>query len=359
MNTTFGQLTVSTLRQQENVEYRRLRRSAAFAADVPSRFTKWIASYWRRQWVQFQSDLTQSLSLGLAEQRLREKLYLKHLYLLHGASDLQIAVARRRLEREFAARRVLILLRMWCLQLLWNAGRAADRAWHWLSTHRPFEFINFSWRATVISISTIALFGWSVWAAYEFEWVPPETAVEGAPKEPPPALPKPVMVFPLERMPVHWQIGSAQKLYSGYDRRSGSIASEPNWRRDCMAAAIVVFGTASLEGSDAANDRIARNRASALGAQGSRTLSTCAERPKVLMVAMSRPHASVGDGAQRKAFAVSVYVEEGGDESASALLSMAITGIDPALGDYPSTYRFKEACFRSDVENPCDWLTLD
>lgn len=361
MTAHFGASRLLELRKLEQTKGNELAAALKMFVKIPDLLIAYLAGRQRRIWFQRQSQRAQRIiELDAQNKEIWDKLYADNLYRLHDADNTVQQAAYRRFRGEYKRKIARYQFELWFTKALWQTGRYFDIAWLWAAKHRPIKFIDISWRAAILAVSTVSFFGFAVWSFYSWELL--------STKKAPPNLPTKIeekltelraeLVFPIDGLPTYWANDSANILYSGFDRSRGSIKEFSHLKTLCSASAIVVFGTASLQGSDARNEKLAKERGLKLSKPAVSAISQCSQKPTILVAAMWRPISTVNDGSQRKAFAIAVGQKGttlSGNNSPLVIASKILGG---ATTDKPSNYRSVQLCRYEARENMCNWTVV-
>lgn len=360
-----GRASVEQLRAAERERFLELREAIASCRTTPLRAVRAAAAIFRRLWFVGMCRLRDEVNrLSAIELELREFLYFKYLYPLFDSTDAEKLAATRRMNFEFERRRALVRAKRLAIVALWEIGGLTEKTWRWLATHRPIRIIDVSWRATIISLSTLTLLGFALFTVLDLQ----VAELPSAPAREQSSLPAPAdppvwsssrMAFPTGPLPVFWEFDSSTSLLVGFDRNKGDFSELAVATDVCSAAAVFAYGASSLQGSVSRNKDIARDRSLALADHLLSATDACIQRPRIFAVAMSQPREEVDDGSQRKIFAVGVYGVSLTAASSAELSQLAGDGIDPALGVAPERYGVVELCAVPEGDETCTWQRLD
>jgi hypothetical protein len=335
----------------------RLKQSAdaiATSARMPVRLAIWVRAVLSARWFRFFSG-THALRLDQRRSDLRQRLMQKHFNGLQNATPTQRKLADRRFRREYALRSTAIYLGWTWFAARWWVGATAQSVYQFLSRYPPLRWIDVQWRPTVFALSLVALVSISVLGSIvEIDWTPwarGDFAREAA-KNHSAQLTDARIVYPTNDSPQFWAIGSSIDLLQGFNAAPVRDLT-PDLPDACSLSMLIVFGTASAEGSAQRNSTLARARAVELAYRLRSNLLHCPTRPSIALVALHGPLDPVDDGSQRKAFAAGVPNLSDGVEIRQIVATLTV---DRMIAERPSAYRHAEVC--SDLV-ACVWVPLE
>ncbi|MFT3723029.1 MAG: hypothetical protein QM773_05520 [Hyphomonadaceae bacterium] len=315
---------------------------------------RWLASYW---WAVQRFVVAHDQY----RQHLFQKLYDFHLRPLFNATPSERREAYKKFDSAFRRDRRMRELRIqqWVLESRYRFGAKVEAAWRWFRDGqiKLFDFTIFC----LLGVTLITVVGWSLLTIFDFaansrmseagevsDSRPNAHADAHALRSAAPAADDSVLMYPNDGRPHYWAKGSAKVLLQGFDARPASISSLQHAADWCSPSTLVIFGTASLEGTVTQNRSLARRRAIAIMKQIEDARLGCGSHtePPMLAVAMYLPIASDGDGSQRKAFVVALPAKStfAKPSEAQSLLVQAEAALDGGSTELPSRYIRTEVC---------------
>jgi hypothetical protein len=197
-----------------------------------------------------------------------------------------------------------------------------------------FELVSADFKVAFIAVGTLSLVGLSVWTGYEWSLIPSSKQTAPSEQKASPELDRshgfvdvPVVgdqrpsaptdqpvnraheaktrvttIIPADDIPVTWTRGSHTELTRGIDKSDFDLKSQLAKVTACDTEAIVIFGTASAEGGDDNNMKLARDRALEVASKlmAARRQCTDDHAMAVQLIALSSPANLSADGFQRR-----------------------------------------------------------
>lgn len=339
---------------------------------LPDKCVLWLLTRQRYRWLKKRQTAVQRVKDQ--ELFLHQELYDRHLRDLP-ANNAPNPDAIRAYDAEFAQRVKPLRAQRSRIVLLWLLGRRLEKGFQWYAKQTLFVLFDGSFRMSLVSASLFAVFGFSLWTIKELElahavqragdsvsvWMSESTKTPARAESLAPSLPAEaphfVTLLPQSGIPIYWQQDHADFVRVGIEGARRSVTELTVASDVCDGTLVLAFGTASLEGSDGYNRRLARARALSMSALVSKAGSACNAPPNIIAVAMWKPTALIADPSQRMAFIVAAEGPAATSLMANPIERLDQVPLDRRIANSRAEYSFVEVCRFNAQALSCAWNT--